>query len=58
MKNTLYLLRRHSNEIPPTLFHISDPHVDVVLIEEAASHAISYDDLVKKIFEAERTVVL
>ena len=58
MKNTLYVLRRRSNEIPRTLFHGSDHEMDVVLIEEAASHTISYDDLVKKIFEAERTIVL
>jgi len=32
--------------------------MDVVLIEEAASHTVSYDDLVKKIFEAERTIVI
>ena len=58
MNNTLYVLRRRSNEIPRTLFHDSDREMDVVLIEEAASHAVSYDDLVKKIFEAERTIVI
>ena len=58
MSKTLYILRRRSDEIPRTLFHASDATVDVVFIEEAASHAISYDDLVRKIFETDRTIVI
>jgi len=58
MSKTLYILRRRSDEIPRTLFHASDAKVDVVLIEEAAPHAISYDDLVRKIFATERTIVI
>ena len=58
MNKTLYLLRRHPNEIPRALFHPSDPGVEVVLIEGAASRALSYDDLVKKVFEADRVVVI
>jgi len=55
---TLYVLRRRSDEIPSTLFHGSDRETDIVFIEEAASRTVSYDDLVKKIFEAERTIVI
>jgi len=58
VSKTLYLLRRHPNEISRALFHASDPGVEVVLIEEAASRAFSYDDLVRKVFEADRVVVI
>jgi sulfur transfer complex TusBCD TusB component (DsrH family) len=58
MNTTLYVLRRRPEEIPRALFHASDPGVDIVLIEDAASHAVSYDDFLKKIFEADRTIVL
>jgi hypothetical protein len=58
MNTTLYVLRRRAEEIPPALFHASDPGVDIILIEDAASHGISYDDLLKKIFAADRTIVL
>ncbi len=58
MNTTLYLLRRRAEEIPRALFYASDAGVNSVLIENAASHTVSYDDLLKKIFEAERTIVL
>jgi hypothetical protein len=58
MNTTLYVLRRRPEKISRALFHASDPGVDMVLIEDAASQAVSYDDLVKKIFEADRTIVL
>lgn len=56
MKTTLYVLRRRREEISRALFHPSDPGIEVVLVEQAAS--IGYDDLVKKIFEADRTIVI
>lgn len=58
MNTTLYLLRRRPDEISPALFHVSDPGMEVVFIENAASHAVFYNELVKKIFEADRTIVL
>jgi hypothetical protein len=56
MNTTLYILRRQREEISRTLFHPSDPGIEVVLVEQAGS--IGYDDLVKKIFEADRTIVI
>ena len=56
MITTLYVLRRPPDEIPRVLFHPSDVGVEVVLIEQAGS--ISYDDLVEKIFRADRTIVI
>jgi hypothetical protein len=32
--------------------------MEVVFIENAASHAVPCDELIKKIFEADRTIVL
>jgi hypothetical protein len=58
MDKTLYILRRRPDKISHALFQVSDLEVDVVLIEEAASHTVSYDDLVKKIFEADRAIVI
>lgn len=58
MNKTLYMLRRRSSEISRALFHASDPGVEVVFIEETASHPLSYDDLVKKVFEADRVIVI
>lgn len=58
MNTTLYVLRRRPDEIPRTLFRSSDSEVDVVSIEQAAKQSVSYDDLVTKIFEADRTIVL
>ena len=55
---TLYVLRRRPEEIHSALFQSSDPHMDLVLIEKAGPQSISYDDLIKKIFEVERTVVI
>lgn len=58
MTKTLYLIRRRPNEISPALFHASDPGVEVVLIEEAESQAVVYDDLVQKVFEADHVLVI
>jgi len=58
MNKTLYILRRHPNEISRALFHSSDPGVEVVFIEEIASHTPSYDDLLSKVFEADRVIVI
>jgi len=58
MNKTLYILRRRPNEISRALFDVSDPEVEVVFIEETASDALSYDDLVKKVFEADRAIVI
>jgi hypothetical protein len=56
MNTTLYVLRRQPDEISHALFHSSDRGIEVVLIEQAGS--IGYDDLVKKIFEADRVIVI
>jgi hypothetical protein len=56
--HTLYVLRRRPEEIPSTLFHPSDSDMEMVLIENAASQSVSYDDLIKKIFAADRTIVI
>jgi hypothetical protein len=58
MNKILYVLRRRSDDIPRTLFHASDAKVDVVFIEGTAANTISYDDLVRKIFETDRTIVI
>jgi hypothetical protein len=58
MNTTLYVLRRRPEEIPRALFHASDSGSDIVLIEGAGSEALSYDELLEKIFQADRTIVL
>ena len=56
MNTTLYVLRRRREEISHALFHPSDQGIEVVLLEQAGS--IGYDDLVRRIFEADRTIVI
>ena len=56
MNKTLYLLRHHPEEISHALFHSSDAGIDVFLVEP--SDSISYDDLVSRVFEADRTIVI
>jgi hypothetical protein len=56
MNTTLYVLRRRPDEISRALFQPSDVGIEVVLVEQPGS--ISYDDLVKKIFEVDRAIVI
>jgi hypothetical protein len=73
MDSTLYILRRKLQEIPESLLSSSDWHSDVVFLEQAvvASHHVSeigslmgsrraftYEDLIEKVFAAERVVVI
>lgn len=80
MGATLYILRQQHDQISPSLFHMSDAHIDVVFMEQGASlthlgveevmvdeggtvarssrQALTYDDLVEKIFSSEHVVVL
>lgn len=79
---TLYILRQqhHHHHISPSLFDMSDAHIDVVFMEQGTSlthlgaegviagggsiatrssrQALTYDDLVEKIFFSEHVVVL
>jgi hypothetical protein len=71
---TLYILRQQHDHICPSLFNMSDAHIDVVFMEQGASlihlgveeviaacgsrQALTYDDLVEKIFSSEHVVVL
>ena len=74
---TLYILRQQHDHISPSLFNMSDPHIDVVFMEQSTSlgaegvmvgggsitartscQALTYDDLVEKIFSSEHVVVL
>jgi hypothetical protein len=80
MGATLYILRQQHDHISPSLFDMSDTHIDVVFMEQGTSlthlgvkevivgggsmvahssrHALTYDDLVEKIFSSEHVVVL
>ena len=77
---TLYILRQQHDHISRSLFNMSDPHIDVVFMEQSTSlthlgaegvmvgggsitartscQALTYDDLVEKIFSSEHVVVL
>ena len=77
---TLYILRQQHHHISPSLFDMSDTHIDVVFMEQGTSlthlgaegvmvgggsitarsscQALTYDDLVEKIFSSEHVVVL
>jgi len=77
---TLYILRQQHYHISPSLFDMSDAHIDVVFMEQGTSlthlgaegvmvgggsitarsscQALTYDDLVEKIFSSEHVVVL
>jgi hypothetical protein len=56
MNKTLYVLRRHPEEISHTLLDSSDAGIDVFFVEP--SDSISYDDLVSRVFQADRTIVI
>jgi hypothetical protein len=80
MGATLYILRQQYDHISPSLFHMSDAHIDVVFMEQgtpltplgveeviaggdsiaarSSGQALTYDDLVEKIFSSEHVVVL
>jgi hypothetical protein len=80
MGATLYILRQQHDHISPSLFDMSDAHIDVVFREQGTSlthlreeevmvgegsivarssrQALTYDDLVEKIFSSEHVVVL
>ncbi|MEO8048047.1 MAG: hypothetical protein ABI684_12240 [Nitrospirota bacterium] len=80
MGATLYILRQQHHHISPSLFEMSDAHIDVVFMEQDTSltylgaegvmvgggsikarsscQALTYDDLVEKIFSSEHVVVL
>jgi hypothetical protein len=80
MGATLYILRQQQQHISPSLFDMSDAHIDVVFMEQGTSlthlgaegvmvggdsitarsscQALTYDDLVEKIFSSEHVVVL
>ena len=80
MGATLYILRQKYDHISPSLFHMSDAHIDVVFLGQSTSltrlgieevsvsegsivarnsrQALTYDDLVEKIFSSEHVVVL
>ncbi len=81
MGATLYILRQQHDHISPSLFHMSDAHIDVVFMEQStsltqlgadevivggeggivarnSSQALTYDDLVEKIFSSGHVVVL
>jgi hypothetical protein len=67
MKKTLYLLRKSPDRIDPAVFHPSESQGDVVLLEESGGRIFPYaggavfslmDELVKKIFEYDHTVVI
>lgn len=77
---TLYILRQQPGHTSPSLFDMSDAHIDVVFMEQGTSRthlgiegvvvgwssitarssyqALTYDDLVEKIFSSEHVVVL
>ena len=74
MKKTLYLLRKPIDQIDPALFLPAKSQGDVILLEESGgrmfpytggaifsfslSDGLTYDDLVRKIFEFDHTVVI
>jgi hypothetical protein len=80
MGTTLYILRQQHDRISPSLFHMSDAHIEVIFMEQRTSltllgeeevkvgeggtvarnsrQALTYDDLVEKIFSSEHIVVL
>ena len=68
-KRILYLLRKPVDLIDPSLFLASESDGDVVLLNDSGGavfthigdrthHQRSYDALIKKIFECDRTIVI
>lgn len=73
MAVTLYLLRRRPENISSSLFQMNDAGADIVFLQPVISTALdsvqgmdsgrlcppmTYDDLIDKVFSAERTVVI
>ena len=57
MSGTLYLLRQQPEHISPSLFLGNDREQDVVVLGES-SQAVTYDDLVEKIFSSAHVIVI
>ena len=57
MSGTLYLLRQQLEYISPSLFLGSDREQDFVELGES-SQALTYDDLVEKIFSSVQVIVI
>ena len=57
MSETLYLLRQQPEGIYPSLFLGSDREQDCVVLGKS-SQALTYDDLVEKIFSSEHVIVI
>jgi len=57
MSDTLYLLRQQPEDIYPSLFLGSDREQDFVVLGES-SQALTYDDLVEKIFSSAQLIVI
>jgi hypothetical protein len=70
---TLYLLRRRPEDISSSLFQMNDAGTDIVFIQPVTSTTLvsiqgmdgvylcppmTYDDLIDRVFSAERTVVI
>ncbi len=73
MDSTLYILRRTLHEIPPSLLSPTNSEVNVIFLERALSdprhliesghltgsrHAMTYEDLIEKVFASERIIVI
>jgi len=57
MSENLYLLRQQPEYLYPSLFLGSDREQDCVVLGES-SQAVTYDDLVEKIFSSAHVIVI
>lgn len=57
MSGTLYLLRQQPECIPPSVFLGDDGEQDFVVLAES-SPALTYNDLVEKIFASAKVIVI
>lgn len=57
MRGTLYILRQQPDHISPSLFLGNDREQDVVVLGESPQ-ALTYDDLVEKIFSSAQVIVI
>ena len=57
MSETLYLLRQQPEYIYPSLFLGSDREQDFVVLGES-SQAVTYDEMVEKIFSSAHVIVI
>ena len=57
MRGTLYILRQQPDHISPSLFLGNDREQDVVVLGESPQ-ALTYDDLVEKIFSSAHVIVI